>query len=833
MPILSQPPADVFQVKLLRLLKEKSKAEDGLSEKAHRLITTATPLLDLIASGPFSEFTLHNRDHPKKLLHLMEFLLPDSTCEALSALECYVLVAAAFLHDLGMVLTSTERERILASEELQDSIREWPELSDALAQSREQVSGANPFDRLSYETEVFQLQEAALCNYLRPLHATRPKYRDLIIQIKRTSGRTDLFSVNDVSFEESLIEICESHNLDVGVLAEVSGPYDERFPRSLAVATFRLNTQLCGALLRIADIMDFDRERTPRVLFESLAIASRSVPGADVTLKEWQKHMAVSSLEIDDEELVITAECHHPVIERAVREFCQLIERELRETNAVIQRNTEEIARCYKVKLPITVRPKIRSIGYVFKDMALRLNESAIMSLLMGDRLYSHQGVAIREVVQNAIDACQMRRLYDSSVQFTPKITLTSKKESDGRVWLEIEDNGIGMDEYVLTEFFLRIGTSYYSSPEFKRIQATFGNDAFIPISRFGIGLLAVFMVGDAIEVITRNPHSRRRDFVERFLRIERMGGLAFVRETHTEREGTLIRIRLKKHLTEFLEDFYSRIIRYIQGSILRPIFPVMVDLGKYSIVLDKYRTFSLKESGKAYLESRGLEIVILDIGRWSDQMSGAVALMFESPVEGGNSEERKHGRLGFGDFGVRTDVVFSNYFGNVLTVSGFKMNLKKAARVYGSIIPIAFDIDVAGDSELTYSISREKIMGEGSIFFKTELRKAIKKGLTELGIIERLKPRMRRVIDDLGVLSSFDPEERGYSAKTLSTLTPEMIEAIRAELPQDHWPVGVHRTIAEKLGLTPGQVSTCITWLLREGKIVNPNSESGPKRDI
>jgi molecular chaperone HtpG len=551
MPLLSPAPNDVFRTKVMQALQAKATPDDGIAEKAHQLIATATPLLDLIVAGPFKEFTLHNRDHPKKLLHIFESLVPDRTIERLSALECYVSVCAAYLHDLGMVLTSTERERIISSEAFQDTVREWPEFAEALQRSRAKLEYAEEAERPSIEAIIFQLQEAALSRYLRPLHATRTRYSELVTLIKRNAGRSDLFAIAGVSFESALIEICESHNLDVGVLAEVRGTYDERFPRRMPAGGQVLNTQFCAALLRVCDIVDFDRERTPRILFESLAIASRDIPGADVTLREWQKHMAVTSLEIDDEELIITADCHHPVIERAVRDFCQLIERELRETNAVMQRNTAEVCEHYVVTLPITVRAKLRSIGYVFKDMTLRLNEPAIMSLLMGERLYSHPGAAVREMLQNAIDACHMRGMFEVEEHYTPAIQLSHTTDAEGREWMIVEDNGIGMDEYVLNEFFLQAGTSYYRSAEFQRLRALYQEKAFTPISRFGIGVLAVFMIGDALEVETRNPHSRRRDFMGRVLRIERLGGLAFVRETGEERIGTAIRVRLKRSFSK------------------------------------------------------------------------------------------------------------------------------------------------------------------------------------------------------------------------------------------------------------------------------------------
>ena len=118
--------------------------------------------------------------------------------------------------------------------------------------------------------------------------------------------------------------------------------------------------------------MDFDRERTPLVLFESLGIQSRSLPGAEVTLLEWQKHMAVHTLEINQDEIVVSADSKHPVIEKTIREFSLLIEREIRDTLAVLKRNPLEITKLFQIDLPISVRPHIRSLGYLYKDMSLK-----------------------------------------------------------------------------------------------------------------------------------------------------------------------------------------------------------------------------------------------------------------------------------------------------------------------------------------------------------------------------------------------------------------------------------------------------------------------------
>ena len=373
--------------------------------------------------------------------------------------EHLVLIYSAFLHDLGMSLSASERDKIIRTAEFADVVRSWPELWTALNDARQKLSHVHADDRFPVEAEIFQLQEAALSAILRPRHATPQRYRALIADLKQAAKRNDLFAYRDVSFEDWLIDVCVSHNLPTNVLAEAKGPYDERYPRDALVAGDRLNVQFCGVVLRLTDVLDFDRERTPRILFESLGISYESIAGADVSLKEWQKHMSVHTLSIDTEEIVVAAECQHPVIEKAVRDFCQIIEHEIRDSLAVLRRNAGETVSHYFLDLPISVRPKIRSLGYVFKHMSLQLNQAAITSLLMGERLYSNRAVPVRELLQNAIDACGARRQLEPD-GYVPKITVSDILDSSGQHWIEVLDNGLGVDEHVLSDYFLTLGNT-------------------------------------------------------------------------------------------------------------------------------------------------------------------------------------------------------------------------------------------------------------------------------------------------------------------------------------------------------------------------------------
>ena len=61
-------------------------------------------------------------NHSKKLLHLAEYLIPLETMNFLSALELAILIMSFYLHDLGLCITQTEKERIIKSEEFNSFI---------------------------------------------------------------------------------------------------------------------------------------------------------------------------------------------------------------------------------------------------------------------------------------------------------------------------------------------------------------------------------------------------------------------------------------------------------------------------------------------------------------------------------------------------------------------------------------------------------------------------------------------------------------------------------------------------------------------------------------
>ncbi len=111
---------------------------------------------------------------------------------------------------------------------------------------------------------------------------------------------------------------------------------------------------------------------------------------------------------------------------------------------------------------------------------------------LLSEHLYSRPDVFVRELLQNAIDACTARALHEAGR--APAAALKVRIGAPGEI--EFEDEGVGLTEEEIHAFLATIGRSS------KRRLTERPTGDFI--GQFGIGLLACFVVSDEIEMVTR-----------------------------------------------------------------------------------------------------------------------------------------------------------------------------------------------------------------------------------------------------------------------------------------------------------------------------------------
>lgn len=418
---------------------------------------------------------------------------------------------------------------------------------------------------------------------------------------------------------------------------------------------------------------------------------------------------------------------------------------------------------------------------------------------------------------------------------YIPEISVTVRQDDAHRLWILVTDNGIGMDEHILSEYFLKVGNSYYNSPEFERLCRKLGSmQPFIPIARFGIGLVSGFMIADAIEVTTRHICSPRNDNISRLVRIERMGGLAFVTRSPDDTYGTCVGIRLRPDVQANYDWFALKAISYLKNTIVRPAFDIRVKLTQDTFILKHDNQISFKPTGITSLSKKHIEPIIIDLQRWSS-LTGTLVLLFgvgddsklSHTIDGHKIVVGQHGAIYIGEF-------LEGYAGNRVTVNGFKMSLKKILNIfkYGhDRICALIDVSVVGDSNIDYDVSRAKIIGSGQRYLRDSIRSATLKCLTETKIIERLSEGTRSLI-----LKVTAPEQSKFRASHphlhLPQINSMLLDQVASRLPKDTWPKSIHKQIAKELGVTNDAVWRAIDVLIATKRITKPTSSYSPSSD-
>ncbi len=427
----------------------------------------------------FPMFTLHNETHICNVMRLMADLLGDDV-DKLTRDEAAMLMMSACCHDIGMSYSGEEKEELF---------NDIDRLNQYLENNHHEYVKA-----YSAGNTVPEMTDEMIQNYLRSIHHER--VMDLLFSIEWPSvleGKID---------RESLIHVCQSHGKDITALDEME-------------ATATIDLRFCAILLRLADILDFDTSRAPEAVYRYSGFQNAKDDNSLKSKQEWDKHLASQGfdfLHVSERThmypLAYSATCKSMQVEQTVNCYLDWVDEEL---NYCAKQLKRFVGKWQDFILPGKIKRNMKSEGYVSGQYRLSLDQDKILELLIGKDLYSDPSVFVRELIQNAIDAVRTREQLDKNLPsgWKGQINIRCWMDQEGYHWFRIEDNGIGMTEDVIMNYFLKIGSSYYTSDTFTKSKLQCNADAdYMPISRFGIGILSCFM-GDEqtnqVEISTKH----------------------------------------------------------------------------------------------------------------------------------------------------------------------------------------------------------------------------------------------------------------------------------------------------------------------------------------
>lgn len=513
------------------------------------------PLLDRVNAHEMETFTMHDHTHGLKVAHLMWNILEPNRQEYLTPPEIAMLVAAAFLHDVGMALAPDERAaRLDSTSDLWDRFDIHEAQKEAIEKLRGQISDPNTPEIAKQRAiqKLTQAEEVMLSQDTRERHASAARYQEVLQKLDEfhQEDRTKIpdiescLSLEGDSFRDKLIDICVSHNEDAEALVkrDDKNPSRPRFPGDYPIGRWTADLHMIAAALRLADILDFDRERTPAVLFHYLLPGSLD-PLESRSVLEWGKHLTISNWRIEDDAIVYRGQCTSHILHHAVVLFCTAIAKEIEATRATFGALGEKTT--WPFALPSVVKNDIHEIGYHYVPYQFELDDERVYQLLMGGAIYDNPLVAVRELVQNAVDACKLRDALTQLIEpeqpsKTNRILVRYEEPTDvcPQPRLIVTDTGTGMDALIQERYFLKVGRSYYGSSEFNQFRGELRrrNLDFAPVSEFGIGFLSCFLLADRIEVETAMWESVRGDTRKRILQID--GPTRLIRLDERPNEG-------------------------------------------------------------------------------------------------------------------------------------------------------------------------------------------------------------------------------------------------------------------------------------------------------
>lgn len=442
------------------------------------------------------DYTLHDEAHFDGLWHIAD-LVAGPDYPPLTPTEAFVLGGAFLIHDLGMALAAYPGGLAELHEQ-----RIWKDTIVALLRAE---LGRYP------EDHEFDSPSEAICKQadavsLRSLHAERAEALVAMSFEDPVSG-TQLTFIEDVdigrAFGYTMGRIAHSHWWAVEqVRREFAHPLGAPgwSPQEWTVDSLKL-----ACLLRVADAGHLSPTRAPVFLR-----ALRRPQGLSADHWVFQERLLQPRLE--DDRLAFTSASPFQRNEADTWWLCfdalMTLDAELRQVAALLSDTGRQpfAARAVAgVEDPQRLAEWVEVADWSPVDARVTVTDPLALTERLGGRaLYGEDPtIPLRELVQNAADAVRARRIAEARPDAWGHVYVRSGSDDDGD-WIEVEDNGIGMSEQVLTGPFLDFGVTYWGSDLMQREFPGLLAKGFRSTGQYGIGFFSVFMWGDRVTVTTQ-----------------------------------------------------------------------------------------------------------------------------------------------------------------------------------------------------------------------------------------------------------------------------------------------------------------------------------------
>lgn len=525
----------------------------------------------------FPDYTDHGINHIENVLLTADALILESSWTEFTPADAAVLIISVLLHDLALHLSEDGFKYLMEEGSGEYTVPglsdvPWKQLWQQFLSEARRMDGRQltrlfgkplairipPVDPLE-----FTLQDRLLIGEFIRRHHHRLAHEFALFGIP--GGKNSSLKISELLHPVADLAglIARSHGVSIRSTMRYLG---ERYD----VRQFKgVHAIYLMALIRVADYVQVDAGRAPESALSFRQIRS------PISQLEWRTHHSVLDIRHthdDPEALYIHAAPQDAKAYLRLKQWLSGIQLELDTSWAILGEVYGRLPALSKLGLLLRrVRSNLddpeafaKTVSFVPMQVRFDVADSDLLKLLIKPLYGNDATVGVRELLQNAVDAVRERRHWESRDEGQKPLAenedaeiLIKVKSSDDGVWIEVADIGIGMDATIVTQYFLRAGASFRRSQAWRTtFEDSQGNSLILRSGRFGIGVLAAFLLGDQIEVSTRHIAAPENEGI-RFTASVDDDTINMVRVTRDV--GTSIRVRLSnealEQLTQIDED--------------------------------------------------------------------------------------------------------------------------------------------------------------------------------------------------------------------------------------------------------------------------------------
>ena len=467
----------------------------------------------------YPHYTEHGAAHSEAIIANIELLLGEDKIKKLSPTDTWLILQAAYLHDIGMSLMYDRIEKEWETEEFQEYLTELLKSSDSFLQEaaiyllelKEKLKAAD-FEK-NWPLKVRSYVTVIIADYYRQYHGEISK--GYINDLKNNWGIS--LDFNGLIQERLIIllgNIAYIHTQSVDEVKKLDY-------MSNGHNTDYIHPRFVAEMIRMGDLLDADNNRCNPFLYKTLT----KMP--DSSEKHIKKHNAARHILITPDLIEFRADCESNEVYRETRNFMTCLIREMdfltKEWAELVPKEFSGHApRLGKTEVLLQGSPDLNGVT----DLRFEISQEKAFDVIEGSNLYEDPLVFIREVIQNAMDACKIQLWrdlkdgkydawidgevnkslnpfeIDSKIYDNYKVSVRMTNIDNKWVEVVVSDNGTGISVETLKQI-CNVGNSYWGRKQLKReIQQM---PLWLkPTAGFGIGLQSIFPVTDSFDIISK-----------------------------------------------------------------------------------------------------------------------------------------------------------------------------------------------------------------------------------------------------------------------------------------------------------------------------------------